>query len=98
MSRFTDNLWHDLAREHGATLAHMERPVRRRARLRRPRILASGTLGLAGMGAAVTLIVSATAATPPAFAVTTNNSGSVLVQLNYNANENLPQVNQKLAA
>ena len=26
MTKFTDNLWRDLAREHGTTLAHADRP------------------------------------------------------------------------
>ncbi len=103
MSKFTDNLWRDLAREHGATIAHTERPDAKRlgsirARMRRPRVLAGGTLGLAGIGAGVTLILSGTAVTAPAFAVTTNDNGSVLVQMNYDANENLPQVNAKRVA
>jgi hypothetical protein len=64
--------------------------------LRRPRILAGSTLGLASIGVAATLVLSGTAATAPAFAVTPSNDGSVLVQLNYNANQNLPQVDAKL--
>ncbi len=64
----------------------------------RPRVLAASTLGLAGVGAALVLALSGTAATAPAFAVTTQRDGSVLVQLNYNTDQNLPQVNQKLAA
>jgi hypothetical protein len=28
MTKFTDHLWHDLAREHGATLEHAGRPSR----------------------------------------------------------------------
>ena len=39
-----------------------------------------------------------TAATAPAFAVTPSSNGSVQVQMDYNANQNLPQVNQKLAS
>jgi hypothetical protein len=98
MSKFTDNLWRDLAREHAATLVHAERPAPRRNRMRRPRVLAGGTLGLASVGAAVTLILSGTAETAPAFAVTTSNNGSVLVQMSYDANQNLPEVNAKLAS
>jgi hypothetical protein len=100
MSKFTDNLWQDIVREHSATLVHAERPkpARKRARLRRPRVLAGSTLGLASIGAALTLILGGTAATAPAFAVTTSNNGSVLVQLNYDADQNLPEVNAKLAS
>ena len=67
--------------------------------LRRPRVLAGGSLGLAGVGAALVLALGAGgAAAPPAFAVTTTDNGSVLVNLNYKANQNLPQVNARLAA
>jgi hypothetical protein len=60
-----------------------------------PRALAGGTLGLAGVGAALVLALSAGGATaPPAFAVTKDNDGSVLVQLD--RTEDLGQANQKL--
>jgi hypothetical protein len=103
MSKFTDHLWQDLVREHGPTLAHADRPEPGQAGgggvLRRPRLLAGSTLGLAGVGAALLLVLSAGgAAAPPAFAITTNSDGSVLVKLNYAQDQNLPQVNQKLAA
>lgn len=84
----------DLAREREA--AHVDREEPRRARLPRPRVLAGGTLGLAGVGAALLLALGGTAATTPAFAITTNSDGSVLVHLNINSA--LPQVNAKLAA
>jgi hypothetical protein len=97
MSKFTDHLWSDLVREHGATLAQADRPEPARARvLRRPRILAGSSLGLAGIGAALVLILGGSAA-PAAFAITTQSDGSVQVQLSY-TNANLPQVNQKLAS
>jgi len=100
MSDFTDNLWRDLVREHGATLARTDRPAPAHAArvrfLRRPRILAGSTLGLAGIGAALLLALGGTAATAPAFAVTRNNDGSVLVHLNYVKDLNLPQLNAKL--
>jgi hypothetical protein len=101
MSKFTDNLWRDLAREHGPTLAHADRPESVRAGglrfLRRPRILAGSTLGLAGVAAALVLVLGGSSAAP-AFAITTNSDGSVLVKLNYQQNLNLPQLNRKLAA
>jgi hypothetical protein len=93
----------DLAREERAARANggvhsdaafAARPSRTR---RRPRILAGGTLGLAGVGAALVLALSGSAAAP-AFAVTRSSDGSVLVQLDYVTGQNLPQVNQKLAA
>jgi hypothetical protein len=99
MTNFTDNLWSDLVREHGATLAQSDRPALGRTGgtgvLRRPRVLAGSTLGLAGVGAALLLAVG-TSATTPAFAITKTSDGSVLVKLNYAQNLNLPQVNRKL--
>jgi hypothetical protein len=96
MSKYTDHLWRDLLREHGATLAHADRPDPGRAPLlRRPRVLAGSTLGLAGVGTALVLGLTATGSTP-AFAVTTNGDGSVLVTINQNSA--LPQANAKLTA
>lgn len=96
MTKFTDNLWSDLMEQHGPTLDHTEPPQPRRRRRRG--VVAGSTLGLAGVGAGLVLALSGTAATTPAFAVTKSNDGSVLVNLNYTQNENLPGVNQKLAA
>ncbi len=99
MSKYTERLWSDLVQEHGPTLAQAERPEARHGRLlRRPRILAGGTLGLAGVGTALVLLLGGTAATAPAFAITKSDDGSVLVDMNYDANQNLPQVNHKLIA
>jgi hypothetical protein len=98
MSKFTDNLWRDLAAEHGATLARARRPDPGRAgALRRPRVLAGSTLGLVGIGAALVLALGGSTASP-AFAITKSADGSVLVKLSYAQNQNLPQVNAKLAA
>jgi hypothetical protein len=95
MSKFTDHLWRDLVREHGPTLARADRPEPGRAGRSRPRVLAGSTLGLAGVGAALVLALSGSAA-PPAFAVTTNGDGSVLV--NINRLQSLPAANHKLIA
>jgi hypothetical protein len=66
----------DLAREERAT-----RPVRRTRP--RPRVLAGSTLGLAGVGAALVLALSAGgAAAPPAYAITHKGDGTVLVKFN----------------
>ena len=101
MTKFTDNLWSDLTREHRPTLAHADRPEPGRAGgarvLRRPRILAGSTLGLAAVGTALLLALSGSAA-PAAFAITKEGDGSVLVKLDYAKDQNLPQVNAKLAA
>ena len=95
MSKFADQLWRDLVQEHGATLAHADRPGPGRAPLlRRPSVLAGSTLGLAGVGAAIVLALGA--ASTPAYAVTTNGDGSVLVTINETSA--LPQANAKLTA
>jgi hypothetical protein len=80
-------------REHSSRLVGRKvRPWKRA----HPRVLAGSTLGLAGVGAALLLVLGGSAA-PPAFAITRSGDGSVLVKLNYVQNENLPQVNRKLA-
>jgi hypothetical protein len=95
MTKFTEHLWDDIAREHGATLAVTGRAETGRARLlRRPRVLAGSTLGLAGVGTALVLALGA-ASSSPAYAVATNGDGSVLVTINQDAA--LPQANAKLA-
>jgi len=66
------------------------------ARRKRSRYLASSSLGLAGIGAAVVIVLSGTSATTPAFAITRHQNGTVLVQLN--RQEDIAQANQKLAA
>ena len=82
----------DLAREKRA--AGLSDAPRRTSVLRRPRILAGSTLGLAGVGAALLLALGGSTATPAAFAITKDADG-VLVHLNIDSS--LPQVNQKLA-
>ncbi|HEY1592072.1 MAG TPA: hypothetical protein VGF81_09790 [Solirubrobacteraceae bacterium] len=79
-------------------LAREERPERTNAGKRRglrPRVLAGGTLGLAGVATALVLALTA-ASSPPAFAITRNGDGSVVVQINENSS--LPQANAKLTA
>jgi hypothetical protein len=91
----------DLAREErgGSSDAVLATRAHRAHRASpRRRVIAGSTLGLAGVGAALMLALGGTAATAPAFAVTRSNDGSVLVHLNYNADQNLPQVEQKLAS
>jgi len=93
MTKFTDRLWSELEHEHGPMLAQASRPGR--SRVRRPRIIAGGTLAVAGAGVALALGLTATSSTP-AFAVTRSASGSVLVSINLDSN--LPQANAKLTA
>lgn len=99
MSQFADHLWRDLVREHGQILAHADRPEPGRAGgvrlLRRPRVLAGSTVGLASVGAALTLAVSATDSAP-AFAVTRHHDGSVSVKVNRKSG--IAGANRRLAA
>jgi hypothetical protein len=100
MSNYNDRLWREIMDEHGDTLDQAEWPHRERGArfLRRPRVLAGGSLGLVGIGAAVLLALGAGGAAAPskAFAITQHHDGSILVQLN--SQEDLGQANQKLAA
>lgn len=98
MTKFTDHLWRDLAREHGATLTQPDRPEPGWAR--RPRVLAGSTLALAGAGAALTLGLTSTSGTPAAAAVTVakTSDGSILVTLNQPGSKAISQADQKLAA
>jgi hypothetical protein len=84
LERFGDELNRAAYRE----LSTPSRPVRARARRARHRLLAGGTLGLAGVGAALVLILGGSAASP-AFAITRASDGSVLVSLNYVSGQNL---------
>ena len=63
--------------------------------LPRTRLLAGSTLGLAGAGTALVLVLGA-ASSPPAYAVTTEGDGSVLVTISQNSA--LPQANAKLVS
>ena len=94
MTKYTDRLWSDLAREHGPALAQAARPEPGRV-ARRPRVLAGSTLAVAGAGVALALGLTATGSTP-AFAVTTNADGSVQVTISQTSD--LPQANAKLTA
>jgi hypothetical protein len=98
MSQFEDNLWESVVDRQGEYLAGADAAVKTRARRNRPRLLAGGTLGLVGVGAALVLALSAGgAAAPPAFAITNNGDGSLTVNLD-NPGEGLIGVNRKLAA
>jgi hypothetical protein len=66
-----------------------------RTRLR-PRVFAGGTLGLAGVGAAVVLALSGTAATSPAFAITQKSDGTVFVKVNFGGPNTLLAADTKL--
>jgi hypothetical protein len=112
MTKYTDNLWRDLVREHGATFAHVERPKPGRARRPRTQIIAGSTLVLAAVGIALALALTGPARTAAtggasaaagnsqvrtaAYTITHSKGGSVLVKLS-NSNS-MPDVNQQLTA
>jgi hypothetical protein len=106
MTKFTDNLWDDLAREHGSDLAP---PGSARTRTRRPGVIAGSTLVLAVGGTALALGLTSTsgstAGSAPtavgptkivtaAYTITRSSSGAVTVQINQSIS--LPAANQKL--
>jgi len=94
MAKFTENLWNDLAQEHGAALAQATRPGPGLAR--RPRVVAGSTLALAAAGTALGLGLTSTSGSTPAggtaaggirkvvttaYTITEMSNGSVLVQV-----------------
>ena len=105
MSKFTQNLWSDLVKEHGPAIANATRPGPGRAR--RPRIVAGSTLTLAVAGTALGLgltsanstagsTAGSTAAVTAAYTITTHSGGSILVQINNR--QSIDAANQKLNA
>jgi hypothetical protein len=104
MTKFTEHLWSDLAREHGAALAQASRPAPHW--VRRPGVIAGSTLSLAAGGTALALGLTATGGAPAAaggtkvvtaaYTITTHSGGPVLVQINNQ--ESIIAANQKLNA
>jgi hypothetical protein len=70
--------------------------VAKRVRWPRSRLLAGSTVGAAGIAAALVLALGGSSASP-AFAVTRNSDGSLLVHLTYTTGGNMPPVNTQLA-
>lgn len=79
----------------GPTLAHADGPDPGRARRPRRRVLAGSTLGLAGVAAALVIILGGSA-TPPAFAITQKSDGTVFVKVNFGGRNTLQAVDTKL--
>lgn len=76
MTRFADDLFDDLMREHGSTLAHTRVPMApKRHPAMRPVLLTAGAGGLAVAATVGTLV--ATGGGTPAYAVTKNPDGTV---------------------
>jgi hypothetical protein len=95
VTRFTENLWNDLAQEHGEALDQAERPGPGRARRRG--LIVGSTLALAAAGTALGLGLTSTSGSTPAggqaaggirkvvtaaYTITEMSNGSVLVQVN----------------
>jgi hypothetical protein len=95
MTNFEDHLWQEfVSTEHGDALARMSRPEARHAQSRRrPVLLTSTGLGLAGLATGGVLALAAGGAAP-AFAVTKNTDGTVAITLSDLSA--LPALNQKL--
>jgi len=76
MTRFADQLFDDLMREHGPALAHTRvEAAPKRHPVMRPVLLTTGAGGLAVAATVGTLV--ATGGGTPAYAVTTNSDGTV---------------------
>ena len=79
MSEFEDHLWSYLL-ANGADRAVA--PTRRARRLPTPVLMMGGSLGaLAAIAAAVVIALTATNATPPAFAVTAHPDGTIILSI-----------------
>ena|ERR1700759_3479953 len=112
MTKYTDNLWRDLVREHGSTFAHVDRAKPGRARRPRAQIVAGSTLVLVAVGTALALVLTAPArpaatggtsaaagssqVRTAAYTITRSDNGSVLVQVS--EEENIVQANARLTA
>jgi len=96
MSKFTDRLWTDLVREHGATLAHDDGPEPGRARRPRRRVLAGSTL-VASQRYAVRLDVTRRAS-PPNWNMVSETIGKPLAELRDKVSQELLKRDKAQAA
>lgn len=81
MSRFEDDLWETLSREHGAATLQAGRPSSLVPRRRRVLSLAAGALTLAAVTVTAVVVLSAGDDLSPAYAVTQNANGTVTLTL-----------------
>jgi hypothetical protein len=102
MTKYTDNLWNDLTREHGAALEQAGRPGTGKTRRPGSRVIAGGTLALAVAGTALGLGLTSTGGTVAAGTTTTTTAGGTtqVVTAAYTITEKsngsvLVQVNQE---
>ena len=88
MTKFEDQLFDDLMREHGSTLTNARRPAPRRHVATRRALLAVGGGGVAAAAAAGVLVATAGGGAPghsanlargttPAYALTTHSNGTI---------------------
>lgn len=92
MTRFADQLFDDLMREHGTKLASARMPAAPKRRLTaRPVLLTAGAGGLAAAAAVGTLVA---AGGTPAYAVTANANGTVTLAVYQQSG--IAQANAKL--
>jgi hypothetical protein len=76
MTRFEDQLFDDLMREHGSTLTNARRPAPRRHVATRRALLAVGG-GVAAAAAAGVLVATAGGGATPAYALTAHSNGTI---------------------
>jgi hypothetical protein len=76
MTKFEDQLFDDLMREHGSTLTNARRPAPRRRVATRRALLAAGGGGVA-LAAAAGVLVATAGGTTPAYALTTHSNGTI---------------------
>ncbi len=79
MTKFTDQLFDDLVREHGSTLADTRPPAPRRRIASRRTLLAAGT-GFVAVAATVGGLLASGGGTP-AYALTTHSNGTVTLDV-----------------
>jgi hypothetical protein len=95
MTKFADQLYDDLMREHGPLLADTRPPAASRRPVgRRRALLAVGTGGLAAAAVAATVAGLAVGGGSPAYALTANSDGTITLAI-YQAS-GIPQANARL--
>jgi hypothetical protein len=94
MTNFADQLFADLMREHGSTLAHTQPPAPRPRVAARRTLLVAGAGCLAVAGTAGALVASGSGGGSPAYAVTKNPNGTVTLDVYQKSG--ITQANTKL--
>ncbi len=91
MTKFSDQLFDDLMREHGPALAGVRVTAARKRHVTRPVMLTAGAGGLAAVAAVGTLVAGGAT---PAYAVTTHSDGTVTLAVYQKSG--IAQANAKL--